>query len=81
MEAGEVHINEIMKKCLDSEGYILFAGYLTPEKDSEGRAVIEFQYRRYHFSLEDSKQAVQRLRDSINTEVRKLIAEDDGVHE
>lgn len=74
METGEnMNLEEIKSKCLDSAGYLVFAAYLTSRKDSGGRALIDYQYRRYHFTLEDSKQALVALREFVDAEIERLI--------
>ena len=61
-EDAGLELEEIKKKCLDSEGYIIFCGILTPEKDKNGNKKISFIYRRFHFSFEDSAKAAKHLR-------------------
>lgn len=71
-EGENMQLEEIQKKCLDSEGYLMFAAYLTAEKDKEQRPIIQFQYRRYHFSLEDSKAAILALKKFVDGELQIL---------
>ena len=71
----DMNIEEIKSKCLDSEGYLMFAAYLTSRKDKEGRAMIDFQYRRFHFSLEDARSSLASLRAFIDEEIKTLIIE------
>ena len=55
-------LDEIRKKCLDSGGYIIFCGVLTPQKDKDGNRMISFSYRRYHFPYEDAAKAIGHFR-------------------
>lgn len=68
-----MQLERIKSKCLDSGGYLMFAAYLTEQKDHENRPIIEFQYRRYHYSLEDAKNSLVKLRQFIDDEIKKLV--------
>ena len=69
----EPDIKHIISKCLDSPGYVLFAAVLSPLRDKDGRAIINHEYRRYHFPLEDSKAAVDVLKGFVDKEIADLI--------
>lgn len=56
-----MELKDIAHKCMDSQGFILMAGYLTDEQDAEGHHIIQFQYRRHHFSLKDAQEAHRQL--------------------
>ena len=71
-------IEETVSKCLDSEGYLAFFAYLTEKKDKAGASIIDFQYSRHHFSLEDSKEAFKQLRKFIEAEIDKLTETSDN---
>ena len=66
-------VNDIANRCMDSAGYLLFAAYLTPKRDNEGRPIIEFQYRRYHFPFEDAKTGIETLKGFVDREIQDLI--------
>ena len=66
-------LKQIMSKCLDSPGYLLFAAIRTPKKDGNGAEIIDYQYRRYHLNLEDSKQAGRELQEFVKKEIKDLI--------
>jgi hypothetical protein len=74
-------VEEITKKCLDSGGYMIFTGCLVDKKTEKGDSIIEFDYRRYHFPLEDAKNSLKALRKFVDDELEKLAAEGDGSEE
>ena len=61
INSPDMGIEEILKQCLDSQGYVVFAGIITPERDSEGNNLIRFSYKREHFSYEDTKRALEEF--------------------
>lgn len=69
---------EVAAKLLDSPGYLLFSAHLRPDRDKEGHNLIQFNYRRYHFSLEDSKEAILQLKKFVDEEIRQLYEESGG---
>ena len=67
-------LEEIIKKCMDSEGYVIFVARLTNELIKEtGQRVIEYDYRRYQFAFEDVKNALIAFKEhflkDINTDL------------
>ena len=73
IQDNTLDLKQIVSKCLDSEGYIIFAARLTPEKDAAGDQIIEEQYRRYHFSLEDAKKSTKIFKEYVKKEIDELI--------
>lgn len=71
-------IKDIVSKCLDSPGYILFTAALSSKRDAQGRPLIDFQYRRYHFALEDGRQAAAALKGFVEKEIQELIQQYEG---
>lgn len=69
----ENETKDIASQCLDAQGYLLFAAILSPIRDKNGHGKINFQYRRYHLSLEDAKQAVMALKEFVDKEIEHLI--------
>ena len=67
---------DLTAQCMDSQGYLFFVAYL---KDSGEK--VEFQYRRHHFSLEDSKKALLALKGFVQEELEKLSLESGGPEE
>ena len=74
----EVELKSIVNHCMDSPGYLLFGAYLSPKRNEQGEAIIDFQYRRYHFALEDAKQAILQLKKFVDEEIERLIQTDLG---
>ena len=73
IQDNTLDLKQIASKCLDSEGYVIFAAFLTPEKDAAGNQIIDHQYRRYHFSLEDAKQSTRVFKEFVKKEIDELI--------
>lgn len=76
-EEKEEGPQEITEGLADSPGYLLFSAQLTPIRDANGKTGIVFKYRRYHFALEDAKQAIKELKKFVDSEVKKLYEEHD----
>lgn len=76
---GDNDVMSVANKCMDSEGYLMFAACLTPEKDAQKRPIIQFQYRRRHFSLEDAKTCILQLKNFVDAELKSLIESDQGL--
>lgn len=72
----ESGVKTIAADCLDSPGYLLFSAHLTSERDENGYNKIQFQYRRYHFTIEDAKRAIEELKMFVDEEIKELYAED-----
>lgn len=72
----ELSLAELTSKCMDSQGYLFFVAYL-----KESGEKVEFQYRRHHFSLEDSKKALLALKGFVQEELEKLSLESGGPEE
>ena len=64
---------EIAHECMDSPGYVLFCAKLLPQRNNQGQMTIDYQYRRYHFPLEDARGSVDVLRGFVEKELEDLI--------
>ena len=64
---------EVTKACMDSEGYMLFAGFITNEKDDKGNAIIQWRYRRFRFSFDDMDEAISQLKAAFRDDVLKSL--------
>lgn len=64
---------EVNKACLDAPGYMLFAGFITNEKDAKGDPIIQWRYRRFHFSFDDIEEATNQLKDAFRDDVLRSI--------
>ena len=73
---GEVTLEQIKKECLDSPGYIMFVGCISKNRDSQGNNMIDFKYRRYHFSFEDSIKAVEEFKKQVNRDIHETIEDE-----
>ena len=60
-EDQEVSLEQINKECLDSPGYVVFVGVLSRNRDEKGFNLINFRYRRYNFSFEDTKKSIEEF--------------------
>mgnify|MGYP001594670861 CR=1 FL=1 len=68
-------LDSLIKKLLDVEGYVIFVGSLSNEKDKEGNRMINFDYRRYHFSYEDVKTTIKKFREMFLDDIAKDLGE------
>ena len=68
-------LEELTKKCMDAEGYVIFAGRLSNRVDEQGNRVLEFDYRRYHLSFEDVKTSVIKFKEAFLDDIREGIPE------
>ena len=64
-------LEDIKRRCLDSQGYVLGVGIITDARDKEGNNLIDFQYRRFHVSLEDTKQVIAMFEAQLAKEVQE----------
>ena len=60
---------EILSKCLDAPGYVVFVGIITPQLDAEGRNVLNFKYKRSMFSFEDTSIAIKQFKKELMNEI------------
>lgn len=74
----DISLKSIFNQCMDSGGYVLLAGHLTGEKNESGESVISWEYRRYHFPLEDARQGIEKLRGFVDDEYKKMFSGDGG---
>ncbi len=70
-------VEEITQKCLDAAGYLIFTARLTNQRDSQDLPIIEYDYRRFHFPLEDAKASLKQLRTFVDDELKALAAQDE----
>ncbi|MCI0447848.1 hypothetical protein L0152_32115 [bacterium] len=72
-------LNELIARCKDSPGYVLFAAIRTGKFDETGmNETIDYEYRRYHFSLEDAKASVRSMNQSVVDEIAQIMRDDPG---
>jgi hypothetical protein len=69
-------LDEIKSKCEESQGYLVFSAHLTDDPKDSSAQMIEFQYRRNRFSLEDAKTALTKLKEFVDEELQSLIEAD-----
>ena len=62
-------LKEILKKCMDAPGYVIFVGTL---RSADGNPMIDFDYRRYHLNLEDVQQAVKAFQKHVHDDLDTL---------
>jgi hypothetical protein len=63
-EQSELELNDIVHKCLDSPGYVLFACYLSEDKEKPGK-ILNTLYKRYHLAFEDAFQSAKMFKNHI----------------
>jgi len=62
-------LDDLVNRCKDAAGYVLGVGIVTNHRDKAGNNVLDFQYRRHHMSLEDTKQVIEMFREQLQREV------------
>lgn len=60
-------LKDILDKCLDSPGYVIMVGVIGPEK--EGVRQVNFEYRRYHFPLDDAKATLLEFKKHLQNDI------------
>ena len=73
----DLSLKGIIEQCMDAPGYVLFTAIIEPNKDPEKPNVIQYKFRRFHFSFEDTKHAIAAFKDFYRDELKKLEAEID----
>lgn len=68
----EVTLDNILNECKDAPGYVLFVGILGRERDARGFNFINFKYRRYNFSFEDTKNAIAEFKRQYDQDAQSL---------
>ena len=74
---SEINLETIRNACMDSEGYVIFAAVMTKDKDDENNPTITFHYRRYHFALEDTQQAIRHFKKQLDGEVENYFGDEE----
>jgi len=62
-------LRALVKQCADSEAYMIFIARLVPG-DLPGEKKIQFDYRRYHLTLDDAAVSVRKLREEVLREIK-----------
>jgi hypothetical protein len=79
-ESNDISLESITKQCKDAPGYVVFLATIERGKETNAKPVLHFNYRRYQFSFEDTRAAIQAFKDFFREELRKmedgLMAED-----
>lgn len=68
----EVTLDSIQKECMDAPGYVIFAAILTNERDEKGKSIIKYNYKRYQFSYEDTRNSIDELIKFFRKDVQTL---------
>lgn len=71
-QGNEVTLEQMTKECMDSQGYVIFIGVLSPQRDDKGFNLINFRYRRYHYSFEDTKRAVEEFNKAYRRDLEAI---------
>lgn len=59
-------LEEVKKKCLESNGFVIFVGTIDPfEVDENKNPKINWDYSRIQMNLEDAREGVRIFRDSV----------------
>ena len=73
----ELTPQDIAKKCMDSAGYIIFAGILGKSQNGKNTP-LDFYYRRYHLGLEDAFVSARAFKKHIHDDTAKMLGLDEG---
>ena len=68
----EFNIEAVAKECLDAPGYAIFVAKLGKEKDEQGRMRVDFKYKRYQMSYEDTKKGIDEFIRMFREDVQSL---------
>jgi len=76
-------LERILQKCMDTEGYVLFVGYLSTKPRTDPKAELEtsvqWEYRRFHFGIEDcikgDECAIRQFEKMVKNDRDELIRE------
>ncbi len=66
---NKANIDRLTEKVKSGSGYVVFTATLTDKLDKRGARVIEFDYLRDHFTLDDTKNALGRFADHFKKDV------------
>ena len=61
-------LESIVRTCLDSPGYVIFVATINPL--TKEQVIINNNYRRYHFSIEDSQRAVEAFQEAVVSDLK-----------
>lgn len=62
-------IAEILNKCDDARGAVVFCATLSDKKDADGNTILEFHYVRHKYPFEDLPKAVHALRRHVQKDI------------
>jgi hypothetical protein len=64
-------VGEIADACKDSPGYVIFAAILGRNRDKAGIPIVNYHYRRYFFSYDDTYAAIKEFKKQLVEDVQK----------
>lgn len=70
--AVPVTVDTIRSECLDAQGYVVFAGIISNDRDAQGNNLINFRYIREKVSYEDTKRAIAEFEGAFFRDVTSL---------
>ena len=73
----EVDLKNMIEKCLEAPAYLIFTARITSNRNEKGENIVEFDYRRFHFAIEDARQAIASLKNFVDEEIQKLLAQEE----
>lgn len=68
-DGGDVGLEDIMKKCMDAPGYVLFVGCVSHKRNDKGFNLLDFFYRRHNYSWEDTKKAIAEFEKAYRRDI------------
>lgn len=69
-ELGEaITLESALMECRLAKGYLVFAAFISDEKDKDENPIIKFRYLRNHFPIDDSKNASEAFKNFIKGDI------------
>jgi hypothetical protein len=72
-EKSSETLETLLKACMDAQGYVIGVGTISSQRDAKGNNLLDFQYRRYHCSLEDTRQVVRMFQEALDKEIQERL--------
>lgn len=65
-------LKKIMEMCKDAPGYCCFFGIMDKKRDEKGRNIINYEYKRFQFSYEDTRRTIDEFIKAFRGDISKI---------
>ena len=65
----EPDLGPIIERIKKGDGFVMLVGILTNKLDEKDNRIIEFEYKREHFSFEDTKEALKKFKEHFHKDI------------